>query len=77
MGSLGKKAGKSAAQMHIRADASGDVDTDSMKHMVMAMVAVALVLASVVGTLILSDVLHALSGILCASFDLPEPIRLT
>ena len=48
-----------------------------MKHMVMAMVAVALVLASVVGTLILSDVLHALSGILCASFDLPEPMRLT
>jgi hypothetical protein len=77
MGSLGKKAGKSAAQMHIRAGVSGDVDTDSMKHMVMAMVAVALVLASVVGTLILSDVLHALSGILCASFDLPEPMRLT
>ncbi|NBU83063.1 MAG: hypothetical protein EBS21_00350 [Sphingomonadaceae bacterium] len=77
MGSLGKKAGKSAAQMHMRAGVSGDVDTDSMKHMVMAMVAVALVLASVVGTLILSDVLHALSGILCASFDLPEPMRLT
>ena len=75
MGSLGKKAGKSAAQMHMRADLAGDVDTDSMKHM--AMVAVALVLASVVGTLILSDVLHALSGILCASFDLPEPMRLT
>jgi|LauGreDrversion4_2_1035121.scaffolds.fasta_scaffold03807_12 hypothetical protein len=77
MGSLGKKAGKSAAQMHMRAGVSGDVDTDSMKHMVMAMVAVALVLASVVGTLILSDVLHALSGFLCASFDLPEPMRLT
>jgi hypothetical protein len=77
MGSLGKKGLKSAAQMHIRADVAGDVDTDSMKHMVMAMVAVALVLASVIGTLILSDVLHALSGILCASFDLPEPMRLT
>ena len=77
MGSLGKRGLKSAAQMHIRADVSGDVDTDSMKHMVMAMVAVALVLASVIGTLILSDVLHALSGILCASFDLPEPIRLS
>ncbi len=77
MGSLGKQGRKPAVHMHMRADASGAVDTDSMKHMVMAMVAVALVLASVVGTLILSDVLHALSGILCASFDLPEPMRLT
>ena len=49
MGSLGKQGRKPAVHKHMCADASGAVDTDSMKHMVMAMVAVALVLASVTG----------------------------
>lgn len=50
---------------------------DSMKHMVMGMIAVALVLASVMGTILLSDAVHQVSGVLCASLDLPSLVRLS
>lgn len=76
MGSLGNMNRKSVPPISHRADAYRAMEVDSMKHMVMAMVAVALVFASVIGALVLSDVLHVLSRTLCASLDLPELVRL-
>lgn len=50
---------------------------DSMKNMVMGMIAAALVLASVMGTLVLSGAVHKISNVLCASLDLPELVQLS
>ena len=57
-------------------DYSGDA-ADSMKHMIMGMIAVALVLASVMGTIMLSGVVPTASNVLCASLELPSLIQLS
>ncbi len=72
MGSLGDGEQLRVAQYRQSADTQ-DVDSDAMKHLVMGMIAVALVFATLIGTLVLSDVLHALSGIICSAVDLPSP----
>lgn len=66
-----------AAQMRVGADGYSADAVDSMKHMVMGMIAVALVLVSVMGAILISGAAHQVSGVLCASLDLPSLIRLS
>jgi hypothetical protein len=47
-------------------------DTDEMKSMVMGMIAVASVLAIVIGSILLSNVLHGIAGTMCDILDIPE-----
>ncbi len=75
MGSLGDRDPSRVTHMTMGADAY-DVDAaDNMKHMVMGMTAVAMVFASVIAILILSGAVSHLSGVLCASVDLPSPVQ--
>lgn len=45
--------------------------SDDMKHFVMGMIAVAMVLCLVIGSVLLSDVLRTLAAFVCSSFDFP------
>lgn len=45
--------------------------SDDMKHFVMGMIAVAMVLSLVIGSVLLSDVLLTLAAFVCSSFDFP------
>ena len=65
------------APMGAQVDGYSADAVDSMKNMVMGMIAVALVLASVMGTILLSGAVHQVSGVLCASLDLPSLVRLS
>lgn len=76
MGSLGNIDQQMVLPTHMSVDADDAEAADNRKHMVMGMIAVASVMATVFGTLILSDVLHALSGLVCMTIDLPSFVKL-
>ncbi|MFM5914686.1 hypothetical protein D5I55_05690 [Chakrabartia godavariana] len=44
---------------------------DEMKHFVMGMIAVAMVLCVVIGSVLLSDVLRIIAAMVCDTFELP------
>ena len=71
MGSLGDRDQLMVTHYEASADAY-EADADAMKHMVMGMVAVALVFSTVFGALVLSDILHIMSSLICDSVDLPS-----
>ncbi|MBU6253590.1 MAG: hypothetical protein KGN98_10395 [Alphaproteobacteria bacterium] len=77
MSSLEHRDPSMIAHMGRSADGYSADAADSMKNMVMGMIAVALVLASVMGTILLSGAVHQVSGVLCASLDLPSLVRLS
>ena len=77
MSSLKDRGQPMIASMGAGTDSASVDAADSMKNMVMGMIAVALVLASVMGTILLSGVVHTASGVLCASLDLPSLVRLS
>ncbi len=77
MGSLGEHGQMMALHRPVSVDAYEADAADTMKHMVMGMIAVALVLATVIGGLVLSGAVHELSGLVCASVDLPSPVQLS
>lgn len=59
---------------HLRlvSDQMGGADSsDEMKNFVMGMIAVAVVLCVVIGSVLLSDVLRVIATMICNSFDLP------
>ena len=67
-----------AAHMGLVADATyAERDTDEMKSMVMGMIAVASVLAIVIGSILLSNVLHGIASTMCDVLDIPELFRLS
>jgi hypothetical protein len=45
--------------------------SDDMKHFVMGMIAVAMVLCVVIGSVLLSDVLRIVAASVCDTFELP------
>lgn len=49
---------------------------DDMKHFVMGMVAVAMVLCVVIGSVLLSDILRNAAAMICNAFDLPTLVSL-
>lgn len=70
--------GAGAAQFGLMSDAAyQERDTDEMKSMVMGMIAVASVLAIVIGSILLSNVLHGIAGTLCNVLDIPELFSLS
>lgn len=77
MGSLGDDGRMTATSGPMSVDAYASDAADTMKHMVMGMIAVALVMATVIGGLVLSGAVHQLSGLLCAAVDLPTPVQLS
>lgn len=77
MGSLGEEGRMMAGHRPVSVDAYASDTADNMKHMVMGMIAVALVMATVIGGLVLSGAVHQLSGLLCAAVDLPTPVQLS
>ena len=50
---------------------SGADSSDDMKHFVMGMIAVAMVLFVVIGSVLLSDVLRIIAALVCDTFQLP------
>lgn len=45
--------------------------SDEMKHFVMGMIAVAIVLCVVIGSVLLTDVLRIVAALVCDTFELP------
>jgi len=67
-----------AAHMGLVSDATySERDTDEMKSMVMGMIAVASVLAIVIGSILLSNVLHGIASTMCDVLDIPELFSLS
>ena len=65
------------AQLRLVSDQVGTSGSaDDMKHFVMGMIAVALVLCVVIGSVLVSDVLRILSAIVCNTFDFPTLVSL-
>lgn len=50
---------------------NGADSSDDMKHFVMGMIAVAMVLCVVIGSVLLSDVLRIVAAMVCDTFQLP------
>ena len=64
---------------HLRLVSSqlGEADSsDDMKHFVMGMIAVAMVLLVVIGSVLLSDVLRIIAQVVCNTLDLPSLVSL-
>jgi hypothetical protein len=63
------------AHLRLVTDQSGAVESaDEMKHFVMGMIAVALVLCVVIGSVLLSDVLRIVASMVCDTFALPTMV---
>ena len=54
----------------------GADSSDDMKHFVMGMIAVAIVLCLVIGSVLLSDVLRIVAAMVCDTFELPTLVSL-
>ena len=62
---------------HLRlvSDQISDAESaDEMKHFVMGMIAVAIVLCVVIGSVLLSDVLRIVAALVCDTFQLPTVV---
>lgn len=53
----------------------GHESADEMKNFVMGMIAVAIVLCVVIGSVLLSDVLRIIATMVCDTLDLPTLVR--
>jgi hypothetical protein len=64
-------------QLRLVSDQVGTAEAaDDMKHFVMGIIAVALVLCVVIGSVLVSDVLRILSAMVCDTFDFPTFVSL-
>jgi len=64
-------------QLRLVSDQADTVESaDDMKHFVMGMIAVAMVLCIVIGSVLLSDVVRILSAMVCNAFDFPTIVSL-
>ncbi|MFM7029279.1 MAG: hypothetical protein ACKOXK_11480 [Chakrabartia sp.] len=77
MGSLGEREPFTVSQLSYGVDAYEAEAADNMKHMVMAMIAIALVFATLIGLLVMSGIVHDVSTMVCAAVDLPSPVQLS